>query len=110
ALAFAAAGPAPGRRPLRTEGALQRLARTADGRAALRRRRRDRRAGGAARTGEVAAAARPVELRPLMPAGETTHDAPLRAERERIALVLGAGGARGLAQIGVIEVLEERGF
>ena len=30
--------------------------------------------------------------------------------RERVALVLGAGGARGLAQIGVIEVLEERGF
>ena len=29
---------------------------------------------------------------------------------EPIALVLGAGGARGLAQIGVIEVLEERGF
>ena len=28
----------------------------------------------------------------------------------RIALVLGAGGARGLAQIGVIEVLEERGL
>ncbi len=27
-----------------------------------------------------------------------------------IALALGAGGARGLAQIGVIEVLEERGF
>ena len=37
---------------------------------------------------------------------------PTRAPdaRERIALVLGAGGARGLAQIGVIEVLEERGF
>ncbi|MCW5580415.1 MAG: patatin-like phospholipase family protein [Luteimonas sp.] len=37
---------------------------------------------------------------------------PLRAPdvRERVALVLGAGGARGLAQIGVIEVLEERGF
>ncbi|MDH5834315.1 patatin-like phospholipase family protein [Luteimonas kalidii] len=33
-----------------------------------------------------------------------------RADGERIALVLGAGGARGLAQIGVIEVLEERGF
>lgn len=29
---------------------------------------------------------------------------------EPIALVLGAGGARGMAQIGVIEVLEERGF
>ncbi|MGJ4730199.1 patatin-like phospholipase family protein [Luteimonas sp. SDU101] len=32
------------------------------------------------------------------------------AGQERIALALGAGGARGLAQIGVIEVLEERGF
>ena len=39
-------------------------------------------------------------------------DASTRAAdaRERVALVLGAGGARGLAQIGVIEVLEERGF
>lgn len=32
------------------------------------------------------------------------------AGREPVALALGAGGARGLAQIGVIEVLEERGF
>lgn len=32
------------------------------------------------------------------------------AGREKVALSLGAGGARGLAQIGVIEVLEERGF
>lgn len=36
--------------------------------------------------------------------------APAQTGRERIALALGAGGARGLAQIGVIEVLEERGF
>jgi len=35
---------------------------------------------------------------------------PAPARGERIALALGAGGARGLAQIGVIEVLEERGF
>jgi len=40
-----------------------------------------------------------------LPAG-----ASAQAGRERIALALGAGGARGLAQIGVIEVLEERGF
>jgi NTE family protein len=33
-----------------------------------------------------------------------------RLERRRIALVLGAGGARGLAHIGVIEVLREHGF
>ena len=32
------------------------------------------------------------------------------AASEPVALVLGAGGARGLAQIGVIEVLEQRGF
>ena len=32
------------------------------------------------------------------------------AAHEPVALVLGAGGARGLAQIGVIEVLEQRGF
>lgn len=31
-------------------------------------------------------------------------------KREPVALALGAGGARGLTQIGVIEVLEERGF
>lgn len=37
-------------------------------------------------------------------------DAAPAEPRERIALVLGAGGARGLAQIGVIEVLEERGL
>jgi len=35
---------------------------------------------------------------------------PARTQRERVALVLGAGGARGLAQIGVIEELEEHGF
>ncbi len=40
----------------------------------------------------------------------TPDRAPKIAEREPVALVLGAGGARGLAQIGVIEVLEERGF
>lgn len=40
----------------------------------------------------------------------TQDGPPAAAERERIALVLGAGGARGLAQIGVIEVLEERGL
>ncbi len=34
----------------------------------------------------------------------------VQAGREPVALALGAGGARGLAQIGVIEVLEERGF
>lgn len=32
------------------------------------------------------------------------------AANEPVALVLGAGGARGLAQIGVIEALEARGF
>ena len=32
------------------------------------------------------------------------------ATREKVALALGAGGARGLAQIGVIEALEARGF
>lgn len=31
-------------------------------------------------------------------------------ERKKIHLVLGSGGARGLAHIGVIEVLEERGY
>ncbi|NZA27822.1 patatin-like phospholipase family protein [Luteimonas sp. SJ-92] len=36
--------------------------------------------------------------------------APVVPRREKVALALGAGGARGLAQIGVIEVLEERGF
>lgn len=32
------------------------------------------------------------------------------AERTRVALALGSGGARGYAHIGVIEVLEERGY
>lgn len=32
------------------------------------------------------------------------------ASRTRVALALGSGGARGYAHIGVIEVLEERGF
>ena len=35
---------------------------------------------------------------------------PQRARGEPIALALGAGGARGLAQIGVIEALEARGL
>lgn len=41
----------------------------------------------------------------MMPA-----DPPKIARREKVALALGAGGARGLAQIGVLEVLDERGF
>ena len=39
-----------------------------------------------------------------------TGEGAAQAGGEPIALVLGAGGARGMAQIGVIEVLEERGF
>ena len=37
-------------------------------------------------------------------------DAPRIRRNERIALVLGAGGARGLAQIGVLEALDARGL
>ncbi|HWS79182.1 MAG TPA: patatin-like phospholipase family protein [Thermomonas sp.] len=37
-------------------------------------------------------------------------DAPRIASGEPVALVLGAGGARGLAQIGVIEALQARGM
>ncbi len=37
-------------------------------------------------------------------------DAPRIRRDEKVALVLGAGGARGLAQIGVIEALEARGI
>jgi len=40
----------------------------------------------------------------------TPADPPKIAEREPVALALGAGGARGLAQIGVIEELDARGF
>jgi NTE family protein len=40
----------------------------------------------------------------------TVAGEPEAARRERVALALGAGGARGLAQIGVIEALEARGF
>jgi NTE family protein len=37
-------------------------------------------------------------------------DAPKITRSEKVALALGAGGARGLAQIGVIEALVARGF
>ena len=37
-------------------------------------------------------------------------DPPRIASDEKVALVLGAGGARGLAQIGVIEALQARGL
>ena len=37
-------------------------------------------------------------------------DAPKIGHGEKVALVLGAGGARGLAQIGVIEALQARDF
>ncbi|HET8818406.1 MAG TPA: patatin-like phospholipase family protein [Xanthomonadaceae bacterium] len=37
-------------------------------------------------------------------------DPPLIRRNERVALVLGAGGARGLAQIGVLEALDARGI
>lgn len=40
----------------------------------------------------------------------TTEAEPQPAARPRIALALGSGGARGYAHIGVIQVLEERGF
>ena len=37
-------------------------------------------------------------------------DAPTIRRNERVALVLGSGGARGLAQIGVLEALDARGM
>ena len=40
----------------------------------------------------------------------TPAEAPKIRADEKVALVLGAGGARGLAQIGVIEALEARGL
>jgi NTE family protein len=40
----------------------------------------------------------------------TPAPAPRIARAEKVALALGAGGARGLAQIGVLEVLCEHGF
>lgn len=40
----------------------------------------------------------------------TPAEPPRIAQEERVALALGAGGARGLAQIGVIEALDARGF
>src|SRR5688500_15092114 len=40
----------------------------------------------------------------------TPAEAPKIASKEKVALALGAGGARGLAQIGVIEALDARGF
>ncbi len=38
------------------------------------------------------------------------NQTPARKRDRSVVLALGAGGARGLAQIGVIEVLQERGF
>ena len=35
---------------------------------------------------------------------------PARADRKTVSLVLGSGGARGLAHIGIIQWLEEQGF
>jgi NTE family protein len=40
----------------------------------------------------------------------TPAEPPRIAQEERVALALGAGGARGLAQIGVLEALDARGF
>jgi NTE family protein len=40
----------------------------------------------------------------------TPADPPKIAQGEKVALALGAGGARGLAQIGVIEALQARGL
>ena len=56
----------------------------------------------------AACATAPHEYPELAPprAGEIT---PLRSERPLVALVLGAGGARGFAHIGVIKVLEAEG-
>lgn len=45
-----------------------------------------------------------------MDAAAGTRKAVERGEGKRIALVLGAGGARGLAHIGIIEALEARGY
>lgn len=44
---------------------------------------------------------------PVLPLPEPTGD---RIVGPKVALVLGAGGARGLAHIGVLEVLGERGY
>jgi NTE family protein len=44
------------------------------------------------------------------PGNTAGASAPAASRRQRIALVLGSGGARGLAHIGVIRCLRERGF
>ncbi len=43
-------------------------------------------------------------------AGQTRSPSAGEGKRPSVALVLGAGGARGLAHIGVIDVLRERGY
>jgi NTE family protein len=40
----------------------------------------------------------------------STEPTQTKARGKRVSLVLGAGGARGIAHIGAIEVLEERGY
>ena len=46
---------------------------------------------------------------PAVPKGEETARRPARPGGKRIALVLGSGGARGLAHIGIIQHLESLG-
>ena len=41
---------------------------------------------------------------------DSAPDAPDTARKPTVALALGAGGAKGLAHIGVIEELEASGF
>lgn len=45
-----------------------------------------------------------------VPTKSAPADAPEDKRRPSVALVLGAGGARGLAHIGVIDALQERGY
>ena len=47
---------------------------------------------------------------PRADAGAAPAPARAKADGPRIALVLGAGGARGLAHLGVLDVIEERGL
>ena len=106
-LAFEAGGQAAGGRPLRAAPAVFERQGTAHGRDALRPRRRDRGAALAARGGQdpVAPGARRIRGARVNPAAA----APQPGGRS-VSLVLGAGGARGLAHVGAIEVLVERGY
>src|SRR5690606_38720805 len=97
---------------LRVEGAVQQFPRTADGRAQVRTGCRSGGAGIPARGNEDPAATghRQLPGRLRCVSEPAASDVGVSASRMPVSLVLGSGGARGYAHIGVIEELVAHGF